>query len=174
MLGINFLFCYIGLSTIYIYRKREYICTKLKQDLYPISICLTSALLFGLLTMYWGALEFEFIALGIITGLICFIFWSYIAIEAISKSLRKQSLINFGYGVLAMIYIFSLLYALVNLSALPVFSPGEHQDREAHQMNQAETKSSLDPLPTTYVFASIVFAGLELCKNVRDDVSSKK
>lgn len=171
---MNFLFWYIGIFALYIYLNGEYIWTKLKQDLYPISICLTSALLFGLLTMYWGALEFEFIALGIIIGLICFIFWSYIAIEAASKFLCKQSFINFGYGVLAMIYIFSLLYALVTLSALPVFSPGEHQDREAHQMNQVERKSSLDPLPTTYVFASLVFAGLELCKNVRDDVCSKK
>lgn len=171
---MNLLFLYIGLFTLYIYCKGEDTCTKLKQDWYPISVCLISAILFGLLAKYWGVLELEFIVLGIITGLLCFILWRYIAIEAISKFLRKQSLINFGSGVLAMIYIFSLLYALVSLSALPIFSPGEHQHSEAHNMNQALKKSSLDPLPTTYVFASIVFAGLELCKNVRDDVCSKK
>ena len=171
---MNFLFWYIGIFALYIYLNGKYIWTKLKQDWYPILVCLFSAILFGLLAIYWGALELKFIALGIITGLICFIFWSYIAIEAISKFLRKQSLINFGCGVLAMIYIFSVLYALVTLSALPVFSPGERQDSEAYQMNQAVKKSSLDPLPTTYVFASLVFAGLELCKNVRDDVCSRK
>ena len=166
---------YLGIPFVYI-ETHGGIFTKLKQDRYPISVCLISTILFSWLFTIWNNLESLPVVFGIIVGSFCFIVWQYIVLDVLSKSFQKQSWKSCIYGIIVMIYVFSLLFALVTLSASPDFNStrtSEHQASEAHQMNQAVTKSSLDPLPTTYFFASIVFAGLELCKNVRDDVCSK-
>ena len=166
---------YLGIPFVYI-ETHGGIFTKLKQDRYPISVCLISTILFSWLFTIWNNLESLPVVFGIIVGSFCFIVWQYIVLDVLSKSFQKQSWKSYIYGIIVMIYVFSLLFNLVTLSESPDYSPthaSSHQDMKANQVNQKGKKSPLDPLPTTYIFASIVFAGLELCKNVRDDVSSK-